>query len=398
MNGSTNAAAPARYSTAEMLDRLVSFDTTSRNSNLPLIDFVRGYLDAHEVPYRLAFDETGEKASLHAIVGPREPGGLALSGHVDTVPVEGQAWTGDPFALRRQSGPEGERLVARGTADMKGFVAAALAAVPDLKARGLARPAHLLITYDEETTCNGARRLIEDLQESGLRPDLCLVGEPSGMKPILAHKGRMAMRVRVRGVPGHSSQPAYGVNAIQAAARAIAHIDAEARRFAAEGPFVEGFDPPHTTVHVGTFQGGSILNIIPEEAAFTMEWRTVPGDDFFAEVDRLRAHVAATIEPEMHAVAPESGFTFEEIAWIPALALPADHKLAAEVRHLTGSNSAGAVSYGTEGGLYQDAGIATIICGPGHVAQAHRPDEWVALSELDACDAFIRRLAERMLL
>ena len=376
-----------------MLARLVAFDTTSRNSNLPLIGFVRNYLDVHGVPYRVSTDATGQKANIHAIIGPREAGGVALSGHVDTVPVDGQAWSSDPFSLRRS----GERLYARGSADMKGFVASCLAAVPDFKAKQLARPLHLFISYDEEVSCEGAERLIEDMSDSGLKPTLCVVGEPSGMKPILAHKGRLSLRVRVRGRPGHSSEPGKGVNAILAAGQALAWIAAEARRLPQEGPFEAGFDPPHTTIHVGTIQGGTVLNIIPEHVEFVMEWRNIPGDEPQRHLEQMRAFIAKTIEPAMHAVHKDTGFTYDVLNVMPGLALAADHPLTDVVKQLTGSNSAGKVSYGTESGYYQNAGIATIICGPGHIAQAHQPDEWVAQSELDACDAFIRRLADRLL-
>jgi acetylornithine deacetylase len=387
-----NTTAP-RFGTAEMLARLVAYDTTSRNSNLPLMAFVRDYLDQHGVPYRVSTDTTGQKANIHAIIGPPTSGGVALSGHVDTVPVDGQAWSTDPFTLRRADG----RLYARGSADMKGFVSACLAAVPDLKARDLARPLHLFISYDEEVGCQGAQRLLEDLDESGLKPALCVVGEPSGMQPILAHKGKLNLRVVVRGLPGHSSEPGKGVNAIQAAGEAIAYVAAEARRLAKEGPFEDGFDPPHTTIHVGTIKGGTILNIIPERCEFIMEWRNIPGDAATQHVERMRIFVAQNIEPAMHAVSGKTGFDFEVITQMPGLSLSTDHELTAIVKQLTGSNSTGKVSYGTEGGYYQGAGIPTIICGPGHIAQAHQPDEWIAQDQLDACDLFIRRLADRLL-
>ena len=383
-----------RYSTTELLERLVSFDTTSRNSNLPLMDFVRSYLDAHGVPYRVSFDATGLKANVHAIIGPQAAGGVALSGHVDTVPVDGQAWSSDPFTLLPRDG----KLYARGACDMKGFVASCLAAVPDFLALPLVRPLHLFISYDEEVGCQGAQRLIQDLKESGHAPALCVVGEPSGMKPVLAHKGKLNLKVSVKGLPGHSSEPAKGVNAIQAAGEAIAWVAAEARRFAAEGPFEAGFDPPHTTIHVGTMQGGTILNIIPERAEFIMEWRNIPGDDPLDHVARMQAHVAATIEPAMKAVHPDCGFSYEIMVEMPVMSLAGDHELTSVVKQLTGSNSTGKVSYGTEGGFYQEAGIPTIVCGPGHIAQAHQPDEWIAQSELDLCDGFIRRLADRLLI
>lgn len=379
--------------TTELLARLVSFDTTSRNSNLPLMDFVREYLDAHRIPYRISSDASGEKANIHAIIGPQRAGGVALSGHVDTVPVDGQAWSADPFTLRRSDG----RLYARGAADMKGFVSACLAAVPEMKARNLARPLHLFISYDEEVGCHGAKRLIEDLDQSGLKPALCVVGEPSGMQPILAHKGKLNLRVTVRGMPGHSSEPGKGVNAIQAAGEAIAYVAAEARRLTKEGPFEDGFDPPHTTIHVGTIEGGTILNIIPERCEFIMEWRVIPGDDPNRHVERLRQFVATNIEPAMHAVNRSTGFEYDVLVEMPGLSLNPDHELTAIVKQLTGSNSTGKVSYGTEGGYYQGADIPTIVCGPGHIAQAHQPDEWIAQEQLDACDVFIRRLADRLL-
>ncbi len=385
--------APPRLTTAEMLARLVAFDTTSRNSNLALIEHVRRYLDAHGVPYRISSDETGQKANIHAVIGPQSSGGLALSGHVDTVPVDGQKWSADPFTLRHDKG----RLYARGACDMKGFVAACLAAVPDFQTKPLVRPLHVFISYDEEVTCKGAERLIADFRESGLQPALCLVGEPSGMKPILAHKGKFNVRVTAHGLPGHSSEPAKGVNAIQCAAEAIAWIGAEARRLAKEGPFEEGFDPPHTTIHVGTVQGGTALNIIPEHAEFDMEWRNIPGDDPARHFERMQAHISAHIEPAMHAVSRAAGFSYEVGERMPSMMLSPDHELTAIVKQLTGSNSAGKVSYGTEGGYYQNAGVPTIICGPGDIAQAHQPDEWVAQSQLDACDNFIRRLADRLL-
>ncbi len=381
-----------RPTTTEMLRHLVGFDTTSRNSNRALIQFVQDWLDRFGVPYRLSFDETGEKANLHAILGPHRTGGLALSGHVDTVPVDGQAWTSDPFVLREADG----KLFGRGACDMKGFVASCLAAVPDIQAMPLSKPVHLFLTFDEETNMNGARRLMADVEESALKPDLCLVGEPSLMQPILAHKGRIAVKVSVRGSTGHSSEPDRGVNAVHAAAEAVSFVATEARRFAKEGPFVEGFDPPHTTAHVGTLTGGTILNIIPEAAEFVMEWRFVPGHDAYAEFARLRAHVDAHITPWMHEVDPETGFSYEIVGTLPGMGLSEEHSLTTLVKQLTGSNSAGKVSYGTEGGIYEEAGIPSIVCGPGSIQQAHKADEWIAISQLDACDAFIRRLATRL--
>jgi len=396
LHAMTMTALPPRLSdhptTTEMLRHLVGFDTTSRHSNRALIQFVQDWLDRCGVAYRLSFDDTGTKANLHALIGPQTSGGLALSGHVDTVPVDGQTWSSDPFVLREADG----RLYGRGTCDMKGFVASCLAAVPDLQAMALVKPIHLFITFDEETDMSGARRLVQDIAQSGLQPDLCLVGEPSLMQPILAHKGRIAVKVSVRGSAGHSSEPGRGVNAVHAAAEAVAFVAAEARRFAKDGPFVEGFNPPHTTAHVGTLTGGTILNIIPEAAEFVMEWRYVPGHDAHIEFERLRAHVDRVITPWMHDVDPTTGFSYEIVGLLPCMGLPEDHPLAALVKQVTGSNSTGKVSYGTEGGVYEEAGIPSIVCGPGSIQQAHKPDEWVAISQLDACDRFVRSIAARV--
>ncbi len=379
--------APSR----EILARLVAFDTTSRNSNLALIDYVQAYLAGHGIAARVSLDPTGTKANLHALVGPSVPGGIALSGHVDTVPIDGQAWTADPFALREADG----RLIARGATDMKGFVACMLAAVPRLLTMRLAKPMHLFVTHDEETTMEGARRLVAEL-DGAPRPGCCVVGEPTLMQPVVAHKGKLSLRVMVRGKPGHSSEPDKGVNAVQAAAAAVAWAAQQARERARTGPFDARFDPPYTSIHVGTISGGTILNIIPGHAEFTMEWRNIPPDDPEADFAVLRAHVATEIEPAMHAVDPASGFTYEVIDTVPGLALPPADPLVAMVRQASGSNSVGAVSYGTEGGIYEQAGIPTIVCGPGAIAQAHQPDEWIAASQLLACDAFIDRLAARL--
>ncbi len=383
----------ARSLTAiELLDRLIGYDTTSRNSNLELIEFVRAHLEAWGVPCRLSYDPTGTKANIHAIIGPTSAGGLALSGHVDTVPVDGQAWSSDPFTMRRDHG----RLYGRGATDMKGFVACMLAAVPDLVALRPRRPVHLLITYDEETGCNGARRLIADWDESRLRPSLCVVGEPTGMRPVIAHKGKVSARVTVRGRPGHSSDPRRGVNAVHAAAEAIAWVSSEARRVATTGPFDPAFDPPYTTWHVGTMQGGTALNIIAGQANFVMEWRSIPGEDPAQALESFKSHLATAIEPAMRDVDPAAGFSVEIIARLPALALGADHELAKLVGEITGANAPGTVSFGTEGGFYQQAGVAAIVCGPGDIALAHQPDEWVAEDQLDRCGEFIRRLADRL--
>ncbi len=371
-----------------LLERLVAIDTTSARSNAPLIEFVRGELAAQGIECRVTVE--GEKANLHAIIGPRVAGGLALSAHVDCVPVEGQAWLADPFALRRQDG----RVIGRGACDMKGFVACVLAMVPEMLAADLARPFHLCLTHDEETTFRGADRLMDELGHDAPPPALCIVGEPSGMAPIIAHKGYASWDVVFTGLSGHSSRADTTANALMAAAEAVAWLKAEARRFATQGRRVEGFVPPYTTVHVGTFRAGTVLNIVPDHAAFTLEVRTVPGDEASEVLARFVAQVESAILPELRAVHPESAMIVTPRARAPALELDEHHPLLALVQRASGSNSRGFVSYGTEAGYYQRAGIPAIVCGPGDIAQAHQPEEWIAESQLQACCTFLERLIE----
>ena len=371
-------AAPSLSST-EMLARLVAFDTTSRNSNLDLIGFMRSWLDAHGVAYRLSSDPTGKKANLHATIGPVQSGGLGFSGHLDTVSTEGQSWTGDPYTLRKQDG----RLIGRGACDMKGFVAAVLSAVPDIKARNLSRPVHLLFTYDEEVGYHGARRLIADLKESGLLPAACVVGEASGMLPILAQKGRLIARVGVRGHAAHSSEAHRGVNAVHAAAEAIAFLAAASRRHALNGPAEAGFDPPYTTLEVNNLTCGGLPNTLPDRAGFDVEWRNIPVDDPVRELAAFQAHVATTIEPQMRELRNDCGFDYEVLLDLAALSMSPEHDLARAACEITGIRVGGKVSYCSEGSLFQPAGIACMVCGPGNLAQVHQPDEWIA--ESSAC-------------
>jgi len=384
-------AVPA-LSAVEMLARLISFDTTSRNSNLPLIDFVRSWFDNYDVSYRLSFDPTGLKANLHAIIGPVQAGGIAFSGHVDTVSTDGQTWTGDPYTLRRQDG----RLIGRGTCDMKGFVAGMLAAVPYIKARELSQPVHLFLTYDEEVGYHGARRLVEDLTCSGLWPTACVVGEASGMLPILAQKGRFIARAEVIGHMAHSSESHRGVNAVHAAAEAIAWLAAESRRLSQDGPFEEGFDPPCTLLQAGHFTCDSMPNTISHLASFDIEWRNIPATDPKQELLRFQAHVAAIIEPSMRAAHRECGFHYATVTDLAAVSVPPEHDLARAACDITGAKAGGKVSYCSEGSVFHPAGIDSIVCGPGHLPQVHRPDEWIDESQLVACEDFVRRIVDRM--
>ena len=381
-----------QLSSIEMLARLVSFNTVSHNSNLDMIGFITSWLDTHDVSYRLSFDPTSRKANVHATIGQVQAGGLGFSGHLDTVSTDGQTWSGDPFTLRRQNG----RLIGRGACDMKGFVASVLAAVPAIKARPLTQPVHLLFTYDEEVGYHGARRLIEDLDRSGLRPAACIVGECSEMQPILAQKGRFILRAEVRGHVAHSSEAHRGVNAVHAAAEAIAWLATESRRHAHNGPFEAGFDPPYTTLQVSDVASDALPNNVPGVAQFGVEWRNIPADDPHRELARFREYVATAIEPQMRAQFPDAGFSYDVRLDLAALSMPPEHELARAACDITGNAAGGKVSYCSEGSLFQPAGIPCMVCGPGHVSQVHQPDEWIEESQLARCDDFILRLVDRM--
>lgn len=382
---------PSR-ATVDLIKKLVAFDTTSRNSNLALIHFVQDYLKGLGVEARLVLDETGKKANLFATIGPADGQGLLISGHTDVVPVDGQRWSSDPFSVVEKDG----RLYGRGTCDMKSFVAAALALAPDFQRVNLARPLHFSFSYDEEVGCIGVRRLIAELERLKLRPTACVVGEPTSMKVVRAHKGKISYRCRVRGFECHSSLAPRGVNAIEFAAEVIAHIRHVERRLAAEGPFDADFDVPHTTAHTGVVQGGTALNIVPKECWFDFEFRYLPGQDPYALVGEVQRYADTELLPEMRRVQPDTGFAWEEISGFPGLTTDEDADIAQLAKSATGDNAAaGKVAFGTEAGLFQAAGIPTIVCGPGNIDQAHKPDEFVALEQVALCEDFLRRLVDR---
>jgi acetylornithine deacetylase len=381
----------AAISSIDMIGRLIGFDTTSRESNLALIDFVRNYLDGFGIASELVFDATRRKANLYATIGRPDRAGIMLSGHTDVVPVDGQAWDGDPFMLA----PRDELLFGRGTSDMKSFIAITLALVPEFIAANAATPIHLAFTYDEEVGCIGVRGLIARLKDAPVKPRLCIIGEPTLMQPVVAHKGKKSLRCRVRGLESHSALSHAGVNAIEAAAEIVARIRHLARDKREHGPFDPGFTPPYTTIHTGTIAGGTALNIVPRDCRFDFEIRFLPGDDPAALLADLRRH-AATIEPDMHRVNADTGIEFEEFNAIPALSAPPDSEAVQLAQALTGANGVEKVSFGTEGGLYQEAGIPTVICGPGSIEQAHRPNEFIARDQVRQCEVFLRRLITRI--
>lgn len=375
--------------TIEMLERLVGFDTTSSRSNLPLLDFVESYLAEHGVPSRRIPNTDGTKANLMATIGPVGEPGVVLSGHTDVVPVEGQDWSSDPFTLVARHG----KLFGRGTADMKSFDAAVLAAVPRMVAADLRAPLHIALSYDEEVGGLGARDLVAALAGLPVRPAFCVVGEPTSMRVVTAHKGITTFRVSVAGFERHSSEAPLAVNAVEYAARLIVFIEDLAADIARRGPFEDGYPVPHTTVHVGPVSGGTALNIVPGTAEFVFEIRNLPDQDPRPIAEQIRAR-AGELTKAMQARRPDTGIDITETAYLPGLATPTDSEIVRWVSELTDQSSFGKVAYGTEAGLFTNAGIPSVVCGPGDIGQAHRPDEFVAVEQLDHVDRFIDRIID----
>jgi acetylornithine deacetylase len=375
-----------------MLRRLIAFPTVSRDSNLDLIHYVRDYLKPFGADIHLSHDDGKRKANLFATLGPRGEPGIVLSGHTDVVPTEGQAWDTDPFNMVEMDG----RLYGRGACDMKGFIACVLALVPEFMERGLKTPLHLAFSYDEEVGCLGVGRLIADMVRSGVRPNACIVGEPTEMRPVIAHKGKKGYRCIVRGLAGHSAYAPHGVNAVEFAAEAVAFLKAMARRHRDRGPYDRGFDVAHTTVHTGVLHGGTALNVIPHECVFDFEFRHLPGDDPESLLREFTDYVRKKLEPEMRPVHPSAGFTIEPLSDIPMLDTGPESEVVALAQELTGERDIGKVSFATEGSQFQRAGIPTVVCGPGSIAQAHKPNEFVTLDQISRCETFLRRLMERM--
>ena len=374
----------------EMLRQLISFNTISALSNKDMIQFIADYLAGHGINSSIGGNEDGTKADLIATIGPNVEGGLVLSGHTDVVPVEGQDWHTDPFEMVEVGG----RLYGRGTSDMKGFIAVVLALVPEILALPLVKPLHFVFSYDEEVGCLGAPGLIARLMRDKPKPSAAIIGEPTSMKLVNAHKGITAFETRVIGKPGHSSQPHKGVNAIAVAADCIQFLQDRAGSFeAGEGPRDERFEPPHTTVSIGTITGGTANNIIAGECMFTWDVRAVVPE----EGQRLRAaldvHCHDVLLPPLRRISPEADIISKKLADVPPLIPSDDNPAEALVRQLTGQNQAGAAAFGTEAGQFQEAGIPSVICGPGSVDQAHQPNEFVDQSQLTECADFIRKLA-----
>ena len=369
----------------EILRRLVAFPTVSRDSNLALLDWVEALLAPLSPRLRRFPSPDGAKANLLVSFGPEQPGGLVLSGHTDVVPVDGQAWLADPWVLRE----EGGRLIGRGACDMKGFLACCLALAPSLAERPLRRPVHLALSYDEEVGCTGVGPMAEWVG-TALAPALAVIGEPSGLRLVNAHKGGLVASAHVTGRPGHSSQPDRCVNAVMVAAECIAKVNA-IRAAMLAGPQDPAFDPPWSTIQVNRIEGGEALNIVAATCRFFFEMRVLPGVDDHAVLAGLEQDVARTVVPAMQAVDPACGVRFEVMARIPALAA-CESAVEARLLHLLGQNAAVAVPYGSEAGIFQRAGMPSVIIGPGDIAQAHQPEEFLSRDQLDACTPALERL------
>ncbi len=373
-------------STESILRDLVAFDTTSAKSNLPLIDYVAQYLESHGVASQLVRDETGQKANLWATLGPARDGGLILSGHTDCVPVEGEVWTSGPFTLTERDG----RLYGRGSADMKGFVASALAAVPDILAAGLSRPVHLALSYDEEIGCTGVRGLLREVAANGPRAACCIVGEPTSMQIVTGHKGGRAYRCHFTGLPVHSSLAPRGASAIEPAAELVLYLRDLAAEMAS-GPQDPDFDLPHSTISVGMIEGGTAINIVAASCCVTFEFRNLAALDQESLFRRIEAHVLGTILVRSRRNFPEAQVTFEQIYEYPAHDIAADDAFVTAMKHIVGRNDHGKVAFGTEAGLFlRELELPTVLCGPGSITVAHRSDEYVERSQLEACDTMIR--------
>ncbi len=376
--------------------RLVRFNTVSRESNLPLIECIADHLRSLGVPLRLSWDDNRRKANLFATLGEGKPGGVILSGHTDTVPWDGQAWTVDPLGADLRTVDGEPRLYGRGSADMKGFIGLVVAQTQAFLDADLPHALHYAFSYDEEVGCFGAQTLLADLAESGLPkaalPRLCIVGEPTSMVPAIAHKGVARWRCCVKGRAAHSSQTHIAVNAIEAAARLVAGLADMADDFAARGPRYAGFEVPWTTAAVGVIEGGIADNVVPEDCRFHYEFRALPGTDVAALQRRVEDHAAALV-PAMHAVDAATDIRFETLCAVPPFQAALDDPAVRLAQQLAGTDRTTLVGFGTEAGLFQSAGIASVVCGPGSITQAHQADEYVSLAQLAQAEAFLQALA-----
>lgn len=383
----------------EMIDRLIAFPTVSRDSNLGLIEFARDYLAGLGVRPHLVYDRREKKANLFCSLGDEaamRSGGLVLSGHTDTVPVDGQDWASDPFKASHSFASGSGRIHGRGSADMKGFIAIALAHAPRFLAAHARTPIHLALTYDEETTFVGVRGLVADLAERGIRPAGCIIGEPTDMQAIVAHKGKRDFCCRVRGREAHSALTPSGVNAIEFAARLIAYIRGMADRMSREEPRDARFGVPYTTLQTGMIRGGIATNVVPRDCEFTFEMRNIPATPTDPLTDEIAGYAKNELLPEMRRVAADADIAFEQGLDLPAFGIAPDAPVVRFAQQLarTAHLGTGAVSFATEASIFMNAGIPTVVLGPGSIEQAHKPDEYISYEQVAACEQFFARLIE----
>ena len=381
-----------RPETLTLIERLIAFDTTSRGSNLGLIEWARDYLKGYGIASRLTYDASGAKANLFATLHKGDKPGIVLSGHTDVVPVDGQNWASDPFKATTL----GDKLYGRGACDMKSYLAVALAMVPRFAAADLKAPIHLALSYDEEVGCIGVRGLLADLARNDIRPAGVIIGEPTSMQPVIAHKGKRTYRCCVHGKEAHSALTPQGVNAIEYAARIITYIRHMAERLQACEARDYGFDVPFTTLQTGVISGGTASNIVPRECIFQFEFRYLPGADPDAIEREIKNYAEQVILPEMQRTDPGTGISIDTKADIPGLNTDKEDEVTYLAQALSRNRSTAKVAYATEGGLFQQAGIPAIICGPGSIEQAHKPDEYITLDQVALCESFMERLLEQM--
>jgi len=381
-----------RKETLSILRDLIGFPTVSADSNLALIDYAANRLEELGAEVRVYRDESGAKANLFATIGPETDGGIVLSGHSDVVPVADQDWSSDPFEMRIADG----RAYGRGTCDMKGFIAAALAMAPHYAKAGLKRPVHFAFTYDEEVGCLGAQALMQDLALLPFRPAVCIIGEPTEMRIIEGHKGCCEYTVTFTGMEGHGSQPDLGVNAVEYAVRYVARLMELREVLKQRTPEGSRFDPPWSTLQVGRLSGGVAHNVIPGLATLDWEMRPVVKADMDFVKDAIAAYVQDELLPAMRKVSPEADIVTQVIGEVDGLEPVPENEARRIVAELTGANGADLVAFGTEAGLFQRLGISTVVCGPGSIEQAHKPDEFIALDQIDQCLGMLDRLTAKM--
>lgn len=377
------------------IEKLIRFDTTSFEPNLGLIETVRDHLEQQGLASTLTYEATGRKANLFATLPAADgatQGGIVLSGHTDTVPVKGQAWDSGPFDPVVRDG----KLFGRGACDMKGFIGVVLTMLPEMKAARLREPIHFAFSCDEELGCTGAPYMLADLKARGIHANGCIVGEPTDMRVIVAHKGINAYRCRVHGHAAHSSLTPQGLNAIEYAARLICFIRDQADRFRADGPFDDAFDVPFTTLQTGLIQGGIALNTIPSQCEFSFEYRNLPGVDSAPIIERIKDYAANTLLPRMKGEHPGASIEFDLLAAAPTLDASEHAAITQLVRALTQDRGVRKVAYGTEAGLFEQMGVPSVICGPGNIEQAHKANEFVTLAQIEQCESFLRKLIRSM--